>query len=315
MRGSAKNIPTSRGYPVSPPVDEAQIQPAHPSRPKPRDVNRGASVNREAISSSRGRRVAPQSVGAPGGYGADRDEFNRALASPGLNRGGIVGSFVDDGGEAGEGGSRRGRGQDEPGARDGTRDAHVADDAIDLCHAVRWNGVALRCEGRAGGRYESRVDRSGNVGAAGEDEIGAEAIALADVEDGALGACGDQIAREHGGDRLAESPSEAGRGRHGDDIERRSVRRNADGPEVGGLVEDRAEDVEVGDGFAGLEVEGLFGTARPILVIAEELHRERSGRGADVRDRGVRRIEGAIETARMSARGKKPDVRRGDRKR
>jgi hypothetical protein len=53
MRGSAKNIPTSRGYPVSPPVDEAQIQPAHPSRPKPRDVNRGASVNREAISSSR----------------------------------------------------------------------------------------------------------------------------------------------------------------------------------------------------------------------------------------------------------------------
>src|ERR1017187_8409424 len=41
MRGSSKNIPASRGHPVSP-VDEPQIQPAHPSRPKPRDMNRGA---------------------------------------------------------------------------------------------------------------------------------------------------------------------------------------------------------------------------------------------------------------------------------
>ena len=83
---------------------------------------------------------------------------------------------------------RRGAGEHEPGAGDGTRDAHVADDAVDLSHTVWRNGVALLCQRRARGRHEHGVDRRGDGGVASEDEVRPESVAFADVEDRALGA-------------------------------------------------------------------------------------------------------------------------------
>ena len=108
-----------------------------------------------------------------------------------------------------------------------------------------------------------------------------------------------------------EGPTEAGRGRHGDDVERMGIGRDADGAEIRGLAEDLAEDVEIDNRLARLEGEGLFGAVRAVLVVAEELHREGSRRGADVGDREVRRVERAVDAARMDARGKEPAVRCG----
>jgi putative transposase len=59
----------------------APLLTTRPLNAKPRDVNRGASVNSEAVTSSRGRRVAPQSAGHAN-YSRLRTENIQLVLSP-----------------------------------------------------------------------------------------------------------------------------------------------------------------------------------------------------------------------------------------